>query len=429
MFRKPEGGERRATSDGAEARLGRTPSTWFGATLLIGLLTGGYVYNLTLIQLGLPDFGTRVLGLPRADVAWMMAGLAVVTALTAVAVAGAMLRSGRTSFRAKLRIASVSAAGQVVLTMVLGLVGDAVGLWAWMLVAGALLGAGIPAAFGLVVDLVPVRWRGYVAAAATAIAYALAATLSGEWRAESFVALLLPPMGVGAAILLVFAFWRMPFADVLGSHQRDARYGVGRYAGAGGQLVPALIALFVIFFIDSFGFLRLVETPAYLNAAWQSGETGDRVLIAGAHVLGALVAGVLYTHLGHRSLLGWIFGIFALVHLMYLFDVRLMGGGSQALAMPALYALGVSLYTVVNFAIWADLSNARTVVMLSAIGVAASAWTATFLSTALAITWNQTRPLEEHLEWVAALALVGLLIVAVVQVYGRRRPESRVRAS
>jgi hypothetical protein len=236
-------------------------------------------------------------------------------------------------------------------------------------------------------------------------------------------------MGIGAAILLVFAFWRMPFADVLGSHQRDARYAVGRYSGSGGQLVPALVALFAIFFIDSFGFLRLVETPAYLNAAWQSGEAADRVLIAGAHVLGALVAGVLYTHLGHRSLLGWIFGIFALVHLMYLFDVRLMGGGSQALAMPALYALGVSLYTVVNFAIWADLSNARTIVMLSAIGVAASAWTATFLSTALAISWNQTRPLEEHLEWVAALALVGLLIVAVVQVYGRRQPESRVEAS
>jgi hypothetical protein len=178
------------------------------------------------------------------------------------------------------------------------------------------------------------------------------------------------------------------------------------------------VALFAVFFIDSFGFMRIVETPAYLNAAWQSAETGDRILIAGAHVLGALVAGVLYTNLGYRSLLGWIFAIFTLVHLMYLFDVRIMGGGSQALAMPALYALGVSLYTVVNFAIWADLSTARNVPLLSAIGVAASAWTATFLSTALAISWNVTRPLEAHIEWVAALALAGLLVVGAWQVYG-----------
>jgi hypothetical protein len=289
-----------------------------------------------------------------------------------------------------------------------------------MLVSGALLGAGIPAAFGLVVDLTPVRWRGYAAAAATAAAYALASTLGGEWRAESFVALLLPPMILGAVVLTALAFWRMPFAEILARNQLDPRFGIGRYAGAGGGwgLVGALVALFAVFFIDSFGFLRIVETPAYLNAAWQSADPGDRVLIAGAHVLGAAVAGVLYTHLGYRSLLGWIFGIFALVHLMYLFDARIMGGGSQALAMPALYALGVSLYTVVNFALWADLSTSRNVPLLSAIGVAASAWTATFLSTALAISWNQTRPLETHIEWVAALALVGLLIVGAWQIYG-----------
>ena len=393
----------------------------FGATMLVGLLAGGYIYNLTLVQLGLPDFATRVLGLGRPDVAWMMAGLAVVTAASAIGMAVLMLRRRWTTLRPKLRLAALSAAGQALLTALLGTVGDATGLWIWMLVAGVLLGVGIPAAFGLVVDLVPVRWRGYAAAAATAVAYALASTLGGEWRAESFAALLLPPMAMGAVAMLVLAFWRMPFIKVLGQNQRDPRFGVGRYARAGDrwQLVGALVALFAIFFIDSFGFLRIVETPAYLNAAWQSADAGDRLLIAGAHVLGALVAGVLYTHLGYRSLLGWIFAIFTLVHLMYLFDVRLMGGGSQALAMPALYAIGVSLYTVVNFAIWADLSTARNVPLLSAIGVAASAWTATFLSTALAISWNQTRPLETHIEWVAALAIVGLLVVGAWQIYGQ----------
>ena len=406
----------------------RTMAGWFGATMLVGLLAGGYIYNLTLVQLGLPDFATRVLGLDRPDVAWMMAGLAIVTAASAIGTAILMLRRRWTTLRPKLRLAALSAAGQALLTAMLGTIGDAAGLWIWMLVAGVLLGLGIPAAFGLVVDLIPVRWRGYAAAAATAVAYALASTLGGEWRAESFVVLLLPPMAIGAVILLTLAFWRLPFAEALDQNQRDPRFGVGRYAGTGDRwhLVAALVALFAIFFIDSFGFLRIVETPAYLNAAWQSGEAGDRVLIAGAHVLGALVAGVLYTHLGYRSLLGWIFAIFTLVHLMYLFDVRIMGGGSQVLTMPALYALGVSLYTVVNFAIWADLSTARNVPLLSAIGVAASAWTATFLSTALAISWNQTQPLETHIEWVAALAIVGLLAVGAWQIYGPQAQTKRL---
>jgi len=390
----------------------------FGVAMLVGLLAGGYIYNLTLVQIGLPDIATRVLGLDRPGVAWMMAGLAVVTAVSAMTAAVLMLRLRWTSLRPKLRLAALSATGQALLTTLLGTVGDAVGLWAWVLLAGVLLGMGIPAAFGLVVDLIPVRWRGYAAAASTAVAYGLASTLGGEWRAESFVVLLFPPMTIGAVVLLALGFWRMPFAEILARNQIAPRYGIGRYVGAGGRwhLVGALVALFAIFFIDSFGFLRIVETPAYLNAAWQSAEAGDRFLIA--HVLGALVAGVLYTHLGYRSLLGWIFAIFTLVHLMYLFDVRIMGGGSQSLAMPALYALGVSLYTVVNFAIWADLSTARNVPLLSAIGVAASAWTATFLSTALAISWNETRPLETHIEWVAALAIVGLLVVGAWQVYG-----------
>lgn len=403
---------------------------WFGVAMLVGLLASGYVYNLTLVQIGLPDFGERVLGMTSSDVAWMMAGLAVVTAATAVLTAVTMQRLGWTSLRAKLRLAAVSAGGQTALTAQLGAVGDAGGLWVWLLAAGALLGAGIPAAFGLLVDLIPVRWRGYAAAAATALAYALASTLSGEWRAGSLASLLLPPMALGALGLLAFGFWRMPFAETLSRNRHDPRYGTGRYAGAGERrhLLVALVALFAIFFIDSFGFLRIIDTPAYLNAAWQSAEAGDRTFVAGAHVVGALVAGVLYTHLGYRSLLGWIFGLFALVHLMYLYDVRVMGGGSQVLAMPALYALGVSLYTVVNFAIWADVSTARNVGLMSAIGVAASAWTATFLSTALAISWNETRPLEAHLEWVAALALAGLLVVGAWQAYTPHRGSIRVAA-
>ena len=41
----------------------RRIADWLGVATLVGLLAGGYIYNLTLVQLGLPDFATRVLGL------------------------------------------------------------------------------------------------------------------------------------------------------------------------------------------------------------------------------------------------------------------------------------------------------------------------------------------------------------------------------
>jgi hypothetical protein len=72
-----------------------------------------------------------------------------------------------------------------------------------------------------------------------------------------------------------------------------------------------------------------------------------------------------------------------------------------------LYALAVSLYTVLNFALWADLSTPDTVCMRTALGVALSGWTATFLSTALAIYLQGSGvSLEQHVQIVDALAML-----------------------
>ena len=66
--------------------------------------------------------------------------------------------------------------------------------------------------------------------------------------------------------------------------------------------------------------------------------------------------------------------------------------------MPILYAVGVSLYTVVTFALWADLSTSADITWNVAVGVALSAWSATFLSTALALGWRTAGlDLDAHL--------------------------------
>jgi hypothetical protein len=139
------------------------------------------------------------------------------------------------------------------------------------------------------------------------------------------------------------------------------------------------------------------------------------------HVAGALAAGVLYGALSERHLFLWVFGAFALAHLQYSFDIRLGSGPGAALSMPMLYALAVSLYTVLNFALWADLSTPDTICMRSALGVALSAWTATFLSTALAIYLQGSGvSLEQHIQIVDALAMLFFTVALTLAFF--RKP-------
>lgn len=56
---------------------------------------------------------------------------------------------------------------------------------ACILVASAALGVGVPATFGLTVDLIPVGDRGLAAALITAGAYFPAAVFSGVWTIET----------------------------------------------------------------------------------------------------------------------------------------------------------------------------------------------------------------------------------------------------
>jgi hypothetical protein len=99
---------------------------------------------------------------------------------------------------------------------------------------------------------------------------------------------------------------------------------------------------------------------------------------------------------------------------MYGLNYRISPDSDAALGTPMLYAIAVSLYTVLNFALWADLSTPQTISRNAALGVALSGWTATFISTALAIQWRtEGMSLGQHLNIVAALSLlffVGLLV-------------------
>jgi MFS family permease len=405
--------------------------TLFGYLLFIGMMAVGYYYNVTFVQLGLVDLGTRLVGMTEQDVALYMAVLALLTCAIAL-VLGLLMQKRRWSqgFLIKLRLAFFVVTVQTILTAVAPFIRSESGFLAWVIAASAALGVAVPATFSLTVDLIPRRDRGYVAALITSIAYFAANVYSTEWKIERFSAQILWLMLPGTVALGLFAFKRFPFMDQLATQHTHPAFGRGRFvrldegghARADRRLFLLIILMFGIFFIDSLGFLRLIATPVYVDTAWQSPDFGPHLFIAGTHVVAALVAGALYTALDQRHLFFWIFGIFAMVHLMYTFNDRIPAGAEAPLAMPMLYAIAVSLYTVLNFALWADLSTPRTISRNAALGVALSGWMATFISTALAMQWRTTgMPVGEHLRIVDALAMLFFLALLLLSFFSGGR--------
>lgn len=403
-------------------------ATLAGYGLFIGMMAVGYAYNVTFIQLGLVDLGQRTLGLGRGQIADNMALLAIITCAVAVLVGGWMTYTPwARRLVIKLRLAWVSVVIQTLLTALALNLGSEAELRWWIVTAAIALGIGIPATFSMTVDLIRVRHRGPVAALITAAAYFVSAVLLTQWQIEAFAGSMLLVMLPGCVGLTVLAFVPLPITRQWAQQHQRPEFARGRFVveGDSGQwrarrrLFVLLLLMFGIYFIDSLGFLRILETPVYLNTAWQSPDADVRLFIGVTHTVAALVAGVLYQALNERPLFLWIFGIFALVHFMYTLHDNQGSAQTAPLAMPMLYAIAVSLYTVVNFALWADLSTPKTISLYTAVGVAFSGWTATFLSTALALNWQrQGLTVGEHLRVVDAIALL-FFVAMLVTIYLR----------
>nr|WP_256401974.1 MFS transporter [Haloarchaeobius litoreus] len=410
-----------------------TPVLGYG--LFVALMVAGYYYNITFVQLGLIDLGTRLVGMPETAVSAWMAGLALCTLLVAVVTGVTMDRRGwSTDLRTKLRLLLGVVLVQFCLTLVAPVIRTVPGFGAWILVASVGLGVGFPVSFSLAIDLVPVPDRGYVAALITAVAYFLANAIPLTWSVETFSRLMVAAMLPGILVLVILVSGRSDRIEAVLSTldgQRDA-FGPGRFcrpepvqARSLAFLVPTLL-MFGVFFIDSLGFLRIIDTPSLLLSSWQSPQLSTRLLIAVAHVVGAVMAGVIYANYALNRVFLWTFALFALTHVLYTWDLRLaaalptLAGGASSPLNPAFYAVAVSFYTTLNFALWPDLSTTETIGTHSAIGIGVAGWLATFLSTALALYFQAAElTLLSHLNVVQALSLL-LVFGLLAGLYVRR---------
>lgn len=406
-----------------------------GYGLFVALMVAGYYYNITFVQLGLIDLGTRLVGLSETAVSVWMATLALVTLVVAVLTGVTIDRRGWSNqFRTKLQLLFGVVCVQFVLTFVAPMIRTVPAFGAWIVVASIGLGVGFPVSFALAIDLVPVPDRGYVAAGITGIAYFLANAIPLSWSIDAFSRLMVVAMAPGIVVLAVLSFTSFDrldtILDALAS-QSDS-FGTGRFCydepvrARQLSFVVPVVLMFGVFFIDSLGFLRIIDTPSLLLSSWQSPQLSTRLFIAVAHVVGAVLAGVIYANYSLSRIFLWTFALFALTHVMYTSDLRfaavfpsIAGDGTSPLN-PALYAIAVSFYTTLNFALWPDLSTPETIGTHAAIGIGVAGWLATFSSTALALYFQAAElTLLSHLNVVQALSLL-LLFGLAVGLYARR---------
>ncbi|WP_435073303.1 MFS transporter [Halorubrum sp. HHNYT27] len=413
-------------------------TTVSGYVLFVSLMVAGYYYNITFVQLGLIDLGTRLVGMSDTAVSMWMAALALVTLVVAAVTGVTMDRRGwSTNLRTKLKLLFGVVCVQFALTLVAPMIRTVPAFGAWIVFASIGLGVGFPVSFSLAIDLVPVSDRGYVAAAITAIAYFLANAIPLSWSVDVFSQLMVTAMAPGLLVLGIVSFASFDrldaILDALGKQHES--YGTGRFCHRDPVRTLSLafavpvVLMFGVFFIDSLGFLRIIDTPSLLLSSWQSPEFSTRLFIAVAHVIGAVMAGVIYSNYSLSRIFLWTFALFALTHVMYTSDLRFaelfpsIAGDKTSPLNPALYAVAVSFYTTLNFALWPDLSTSETIGTHSAIGIGVAGWLATFSSTALALYFQATElTLLSHLNVVQALSLL-LLFGLVVGLYGRRMAE------
>ncbi|WP_255195250.1 MFS transporter [Halorarius litoreus] len=396
-----------------------------GYLLYVGLLAGGYYYNVTFVQLGVLDLGTRLVGLSRPAVSTAMAGLALVTAGVAIGSGVWMDRSGTSrDLFARLRLTFGVVVVQFLVALVAPHIRSVPVFLLWLAVSGVTIGLAVPVAFSLMVDFVPVPDRGYAAAAAAGGAFFAAALYPLEWRIGAFSTVMVVAMLPALPLLGAAAYGKLGFVNDLAA--RGQPYADGRFTRGGASLpitsirfLSFLVLLFGVFFVDSFGFLRIVEEPALVEASWQSPDLGVHATIAVVHLVGAGMAGVLYANFEEEWLFLWTFAVFAVTHLLYAVGFLQGPIARGGLAEPLFYALAVSFYTTLNFALWPDTATPEGVGTRAAVGVGA-AWLATFLSTALALYLKGTGlSVPEHFDLVNALALL-LLLATLAMLYVRR---------
>ncbi|MFO8017704.1 MAG: MFS transporter [Promethearchaeia archaeon] len=378
-----------------------------GVFFYLIIIVAGFTFIIKFIQLGIPDFIINHLNLSNIDVVGYMMLLALLTASICLIV-GYIIDKFNWRVEEKIKILFLCFLIQTPLILSF-LSFNSVPLFIlWIILLGVVMGVETPISISLLRDFIRPKYRGIFAAVATAFIYSYGILSPFPWNISGFIKEislgLLPSIPI-FAIIIVFKLFR-------NEEKKEIFLAEGSFIHYNKGLL--ILALFGVIFVDSLGFLRIIETPEIYANVWRGGLEIKMFLVI-SHTGFALISGFLYTKSKPYLILIISLWMIFLTDLFFaLFNETIFL--SQVLGI--LYCGAVSMYTIVLFALWADISAPESVGKFSGLGIGIGGWLMTFISTAFSFRFIDTLSFSMHLLVSSAVSLTFLVLTILIKQRG-----------
>lgn len=364
------------------------------------LIIGGGFINLRLVQIGIPGFGLTVLNLSEETVIIALFLLGITACVSCICI-GFVLEKHPIMFNEKKICFIVLTWLNTLLIYITYFITDQLGYLLWVIIIGVYFGALSGIAYSLIFYLIPRNRRGGVAAILGGVMYFISASYPGDWSFEMFrdQSILIWPLIFG--ILGFFILF-----DVFDNGKIEINQNLEPNFQINAK--PIIIILILILFLDSFGFLRIIETQEISSQMWLSNQS-FKIYIGIIHLVSAIIIGVFYKKIGPfntliLSLFLFVIADFVIALIPFSETIRII--------FPLLYASAVSVYTLILMSIFADISTKETINRNTSIGFGLIGWFSAYTGTGLCYYFIYLNiPFSFHLIISGGIALTSIFIV------------------
>ncbi|MBD3352856.1 MAG: hypothetical protein GF364_15330 [Candidatus Lokiarchaeota archaeon] len=388
-------------------------SVYFPYLFVTCMLVANYLSGVKLVQLGIPHLGGVVCSVPEAKLNLLMALMAVNACVVGI-ISGFLLNKVSLQIKSRLFILLGSFGIQGAITFFANFLSEPFHFTIWIIVFSLVLGFLLCQPFVFVFLLIPSKNRGILAGLITGLAYLVGNMSMVEWTFKGLsleTIIVTIPLG----ILILIALFNLDKLKLLDFNEEKEKthYSDKRNIYSFGIIV---VLMFGVYFVDSFGFLRLKGEPFFL-LMW-GGKFGVKIWLGIVHLISALIMGWIYQKRGKygpmivfiSAFIGFIVG--DLLFASY-------PSGSLLLVSSYIYCSAVSFYTINGFILWADLSDKTNISGRAGIGIGIGGWLSSFLSTALTEEIMNIIEFKYHLIITALLA--GFFLVISLFYYKKLR--------
>ena len=382
--------------------------------LIISMTVSSFLSAITFVQIGLPLLGTEVLGLSSNFVSLVVLGFAFAGAAGAL-IGILILKRVIDNLTGKIVYALIFNISTIFIITLISRLNTSVDYSLWMLLLGFIGGIGSINSYSLLYDLIPHGYRGRVGGIIVALIYGIGPFIVPSERTfENYLkgSSIRSVFQLISFVMLIFFILARPVSKkvVDKNHGSSAHY---KY-----PFKEVLITLLVILFVDSFGFIRAINTP-FVENTWE-GRLEIRIFIAVSHIISALICGYIYDKKSPRLLLKISLVCFIIGDVLFALMFETSMEGLLVYLFPLVYAPAVSIYTLSFLMLWADISTPKTEAKIYGIGIAITGWLGSFISTSFALGLVGIISPQLHLGLTAIIALGGLVYMLKLPKYGKQ---------